>query len=506
MEDRGRINLIDHRLAARLGEWAGHARALMRRSGIELPARVRILLVSAYILAVSAVVLLKLHDWSYDDVYITYRYADNLYRNVGFVYNPGEQILSTTTPLFAMLLALLEHISTDAPHVANIIGALSIAAGSLALWSLAQGWSTPWVGRAGLLLYPTFPLLLSTLSSEMPLYLAFCVGAFACYARKRFRLAAICAALAVLTRGDGMLVAMVLGADYLVRYRRPVPWIALTLFLAPLALWTAFALSYFGSPLPATLSAKQLQGAMLISERFAPGFLTLARDYVTSWAFVVQGALFAVGLVSVIRSNPAWRPFLLWTVLYFGAYAGLGVSSYFWYYAPLVPAFVVAVGLGLGWVAAHVTWPRSTAPLVPIAVLLVLAVMQVQPLLSRDPYFVDSRTAIYRTAGEWLAAHTGSDAVVGTLEVGVIGYYSNRRMIDFAGLLEPAVASRLTPASTYADTTVWAIQQYRPDHLVVLDSQWAYLAPAAPSCSPVQTFAGSDYGYSGNLDILQCNW
>ena len=65
------------------------------------------------------------------------------------------------------------------------------------------------VGWAGLLLYPTFPLLLGTLGSETPLYLAFCLSAFAFYARKKYSLTAICVALAVLTRPDGILVAFI---------------------------------------------------------------------------------------------------------------------------------------------------------------------------------------------------------------------------------------------------------------------------------------------------------
>src|SRR5215211_293852 len=41
-----------------------------------------------------------------DDSYITYRYAHNLLTGRGFVYNPGEHVLSTTTPLYALILAL----------------------------------------------------------------------------------------------------------------------------------------------------------------------------------------------------------------------------------------------------------------------------------------------------------------------------------------------------------------------------------------------------------------
>ena len=40
-----------------------------------------------------------------DDAYITYRYAENLAGGNGFVYNVGEQILGTSTPLYTLLLA-----------------------------------------------------------------------------------------------------------------------------------------------------------------------------------------------------------------------------------------------------------------------------------------------------------------------------------------------------------------------------------------------------------------
>src|SRR5450759_412222 len=100
--------------------------------------------------------------WGYDDPFITYRYAANLQHGLGFVYNSGERVLSTTTPLFTILLALLGNLWHDLPHLAVLLGAFSLALGGLFLWDLAHTWQAPLVGWSGLLLYPTFPLLVST--------------------------------------------------------------------------------------------------------------------------------------------------------------------------------------------------------------------------------------------------------------------------------------------------------------------------------------------------------
>ena len=39
-----------------------------------------------------------------DDAFITFRYATNLVDHGQFVFNPGENVLATTTPLYALLL------------------------------------------------------------------------------------------------------------------------------------------------------------------------------------------------------------------------------------------------------------------------------------------------------------------------------------------------------------------------------------------------------------------
>jgi hypothetical protein len=41
----------------------------------------------------------------FDDTYITFRYSLNLASGHGFVYNLGEHVLGTTTPLWTLVLA-----------------------------------------------------------------------------------------------------------------------------------------------------------------------------------------------------------------------------------------------------------------------------------------------------------------------------------------------------------------------------------------------------------------
>src|SRR4030067_669086 len=68
----------------------------------------------------------------------------------------------------------------------------------------------------------------------------------------------------------------------------------------------------------------------------------------------------------------------------------------------------------------------------------------------------DPRQAIYRAVGEWLQLNTETDSQVGTLEVGIIGYYADRPMVDFAGLIHPAISAQFTTQTTYQDSALFA--------------------------------------------------
>ncbi|MDQ6739848.1 MAG: hypothetical protein M3021_05655, partial [Actinomycetota bacterium] len=55
-----------------------------------------------------------------DDSYITYRYAQNLPAGHGLVFNLGERVLSTTTPLYTLLLAAAGIVWPDLPTTSHI--------------------------------------------------------------------------------------------------------------------------------------------------------------------------------------------------------------------------------------------------------------------------------------------------------------------------------------------------------------------------------------------------
>lgn len=480
---------------------------------------------AVYILIASTLLYLAFSGWTYDDPFITYRYAHNLANGAGFVYNPGERVLSTTTPLFAILLALPARLGLDVPAVATWTGALSLAFGGLCLWQLGRTWQAPLAGWAGLVLYPTFPLAVQTISSETPLYLAFCLGALAFYAERRYNWTAVFAALALLARPDGVLIPLLLGAHFLLFRRRdgaprPIPWKAVALFLVLALPWFLFAWAYFGSPLPVTLAAKQQQGQMAVSQQFLAGFFDLAAAYARRSTYLAEAALAALGLVYALARKRAWLLLAAWTGLYFAGYALLGVSRYFWYYAPLVPGFVALAGLGVQALNARLsslssnTKPDDDAPArgsqallgLGVAALLLLGYFQAGNLLRlRDN--ADARYPIYRAAGEWLAQNTPPGATFGALEIGIIGYYADRPVVDFAGLIQPEVAERMNPETTYAELGAWAVQRFQPDYLVLQAGAFPEIQQdyVAGRCTLATRLEGAQYDYITDLEIYDCS-
>ena len=400
------------------------------------------------------------------------------------------------------------------PAAANFLSGLCIALGGVALWYLGRSWNSFGVRWTGLLLYPTFPLLLSTISSETPIYLALILGAFAFYSRGRYNLTGLAAALATLLRPDGILVALVLGAHFLVSRHRKIPWSALFMFVVPVGAWVIFACFYFGSPLPVTLAAKQLQNSLDISQDFAHGFGRVITWYSSNWHYLIETALALLGLAWGILKNRLWLLLLGWTALYFLAYSLLGVTSYFWYYAPLVPGFVAAIGLGVDGAILIGTrllvGPNNIrSKTLTYALSITVCILGIQQLatLIEISKNIDPRMQIYRSVGEWIDHNTAPDATIGTLEVGIIGFFAEREMIDFAGLIQPDIAAQLRNAENYESAALWAVTHYKPNYLVLHDQMFPQLdADYLPKhCQPEITFHKEQYSYSNDLVVYRCN-
>jgi hypothetical protein len=79
----------------------------------------------------------------------------------------------------------------------------------------------------------------------------------------------------------------------------------------------------------------------------------------------------------------------------------------------------------------------------------------------------DARLQDYRIVGEYLFENTPADTRVGLIEVGIVGYYSKRFVIDFAGLVQPEVGLVLGPEAGYEEAARWALLHYQPEFIVI---------------------------------------
>jgi hypothetical protein len=422
-------------------------------------------------LALAGVLLLGLlgllGQHGYDDPYITFRYAQNLLAGRGFVYNVGQRILSTTAPLYAVALAGLGAIWEDLPAVSNALSLASLVLGAIFLAAFTCNRAGKASGLMAALLFSLSPDLAGTVGSEMCTVVMLVLGGLLAYSRSRYVWTAILLGLATLVRPDAVLAFVAVGICHLAR-REPIPWRAVWLWASIVAIWYAALWLYFGSPLPVTLQVKQQQGLMAASQRFGPGLVSLVQNRLREPIYWLPAVLGLVGLGRVLTRRRVWTPVLVWTGLYFAAYSLLGVSRYFWYYAPLAPAFAVLVAEGaealLSWAAAK--GPARLIQGMTGLLVIVLMVPPVQSALSAS-WYKDQRLEVYEEIGHWLKEHTEPGATVGTVEVGIIGYYGERTMVDFVGLLQPEVALQLTRTKTFGDSAVWAIEHYEPDYVLL---------------------------------------
>lgn len=442
-----------------------------------------------------------------EDFYITLRYAQNIAHGLGFVYNPGARILGTTTPLYTLLLALIIRLGIDPLWVAKLLGIAADGVSCYAIYRLGRAAGHPGAGIAAALCLAFLPvnLVWATKGMEVELVAAAGVVAWMAWMERREYLAwGACAVLALL-RIDGLALAVFLLLGTLAWERR-LPWRGLALFLLLLLPWLLFSTAYFGSPVPASVTAKLHVYAHSPSTRFPRlgefvrlmtrnvGLLLLA-----GWVFATAGLIrYLVGRQRAGgRAGAPALPLVvpaLWVLSYYASMALSPVFLFGWYFVPPTPIYylIAMVGWSLAlrrlWQGAGDSLDRR--PGSGMALILAAAGLLGAVFVPRVLHDLREGQAANRTLnipiGEWLHTHARPSDTVMLEPIGYIGYYGGMRVLDVVGLVTPEVLPYWDKQVYYPEFQIW--RRFLPEWVLLRAGSWADLqrfeAALPPSARP----------------------
>ena len=300
----------------------------------------------------------------FDDAYISYRYAENLAAGRGLVYNAGERVFGSSTPLYVLWLTALRLLLPGdlaaAAVRANAIG--FVAAALLAGWLVRRLTDRPLVGAATALALLVNPMLLTLSTGGMESYwfLSLALAAMLVLAGDRPRpgLFGVLAGLAILTRAEGVLLGPIALAGLRAAPSRPAqggrgrrdPARRLGALLHPLLRLADPAVG--GGEGNADLSAaaagsrfEQIVGNLdhWVS---ADHFGVVPRLRRAAIGTILAGAAAAAALLPAARRRRAWMPIVMLVGL--AAIYSVANTLYFeWYWPPVSVMLVLALIVGL---------------------------------------------------------------------------------------------------------------------------------------------------------------
>lgn len=445
--------------------------------------------ISLIVLAALFVSLVNLHI-SYDDAFITYRYAYNLAIGQGFVYNPGEWYMGTTAPLYGLLLGGLGFIfgPTAIPTISGAISGASLALAGVALYVYGRQHQYILCGLLTGLFFVTNRMLPMTFGGEMLFQAALVLWAFVAYRANRTLVCAALLAIALLTRMDSALALGVIGLHFLAT-RRSLPWregLTIACVLAPFAL---LSFVFYGSLFPATLGAKLAQR----DSGLWPAFFFGLTEWIRGFTMQGSSSLFstlpaapnairfiffaAAGIIAVPLLYRFWLLPLGWIALFVAAYSVLNVPFYHWYVVPATIGLAILAACGVaGTVEIALRVFRRVRPpheqrwaQLAVSCLTLLALVpglsaQLRQTQQVAGYGINPAEQLYDQTAQWLNANTPAGSSVGYFEIGRLGYFADRVIIDPLGLVDPAVA----PHVAERDLT-WAYRHYHPDYILYND-------------------------------------
>ncbi|MEX2030312.1 MAG: hypothetical protein WD906_05015 [Anaerolineales bacterium] len=390
-----------------------------------------------------------------DDAWIHQTIARNLVQTGEWAFTPGMPGSGSTSPAWTILIALGHGLEINEQVWAFLVGTGLLA--TLA-W-ITTGWYAERVGRAvagvglvGILLSAEWHLAWSAVSGMEVLLVALAaVLVLREVDRERLRpvwIGALIGASMWIRPESALLLAAALWRMVFTPPRSLALLLRRTLQLGagaavPVLLYLGSHLALTGQFWPTTFFAKSAEYAAETAAPFASRWIEQALPPLVATGFLLLPGI-AFSLLRSIRAR-AWGRLApwVWVLFHWTVYAiRLPVNYQHGRYAmPTIPVLLLLGVEGLASLGWATQGDRARRILGRAWIWAVVAVTAVFWWVGGKAYAHD--VAIIETemraAARWISTHTERDALVAAHDIGALGYFGGRGILDLAGLVSPEV-------------------------------------------------------------------
>lgn len=453
----------------------------------------------------------KENGFPLDDPWIHLQFAKNIIDYGKYSYYKDEIVTAgSTSPVYTFLAAIGFLLINDEMILSYIIGISFFALAVFFLYKLSEN-SFPkenWlaIGTALIFLCDRWMNFIADSGMETTLFIFLLTACFYFYRKRNAIAFALLFGLVVWVRPDGIAFIAVLIADYLwllyvkrgyAQINKNVNLFKNSDYIKIGIIFTVFILLYFGmnlqlsgTLLPNTYTAKLTYYTPEYRSR--SDFLRLeVWQYFTDSGYALLIVPFFIALILIIsdsvkrKYNIFLLPALFIPVLILIYWYKLPYAARFGrYLMPIIPFYILIFGYGsrefFKYIARFFNNVKIINWLNLIFVLITIAYFFTDYNTNKKKYAEQTRYIAIRqvASAKWLRDNTSPGSIVAVHDVGALAFYSNRKIVDVAGLINPELSGKLLDKN-YASIMTEEMKRQKVSYIAFL-REWYRVVNQSP--------------------------